>query len=90
MPAPTTPTEILGTTKALIKDRSVELRTVVPEQLPAVWADPQRVRQVLLNWDIAAIVLLLVAVISMFEVVIKRLMVDARLDDYQDVVEVVD
>ncbi len=47
-------------------------------------------RQVLLNWDIAAIVLLLVAVISMFEVVIKRLMVDARLDDYQDVFEVVD
>jgi len=50
----------------------------------------KHLRQVLLNWDIAAIVLLLVAVISMFEVVIKRLMVDARLDDYQDVVEVVD
>ena len=27
-------------------------------------------------------VLILVAVVSMFEVVIKRLMVDARLDDY--------
>lgn len=50
----------------------------------------KNLRQVLLNWDIAAIVLLLVAVVSMFEVVIKRLMVDARLDDYQDVVEVVD
>ncbi|MFN2218030.1 MAG: ATP-binding protein, partial [Anaerolineae bacterium] len=40
---------VIDTTKALIKDRSVELHTVVPESLPAVWADAQRVRQVLLN-----------------------------------------
>ena len=40
---------VLDTTKALIKDRPVELRTIVPDDLPTVWADAQRVRQVLLN-----------------------------------------
>jgi signal transduction histidine kinase/ActR/RegA family two-component response regulator len=40
---------VIDTTKALIKDSAVELHTVVPEPLPAVWADAQRVRQVLLN-----------------------------------------
>jgi len=40
---------VIDTTKALIKDSSVQLHTVVPEPLPAVWADAQRVRQVLLN-----------------------------------------
>lgn len=40
---------VVDTTKALIKDRPVELHTSVPEHLPRVWADAQRVRQVLLN-----------------------------------------
>jgi signal transduction histidine kinase/ActR/RegA family two-component response regulator len=40
---------VVDTTKALIKDRPVELRTIVPRDLPTVWADAQRVRQVLLN-----------------------------------------
>ena len=40
---------VLDTTKALIKDRPVELRTILPDDLPTVRADAQRVRQVLLN-----------------------------------------
>jgi signal transduction histidine kinase/ActR/RegA family two-component response regulator len=40
---------VLDTTKALIKDQPVELRTNLPDDLPMVWADAQRVRQVLLN-----------------------------------------
>jgi CheY-like chemotaxis protein len=40
---------VLDTTKALIKDQPVELRTILPDDLPTVWADAQRVRQVLLN-----------------------------------------
>ena len=40
---------VLDTTKALIKDQPVELRTSLPDHLPTVWADAQRVRQVLLN-----------------------------------------
>lgn len=40
---------VVDTTKALIKDRPVELRTELPDDLPTVWADGQRVRQVLLN-----------------------------------------
>jgi signal transduction histidine kinase/ActR/RegA family two-component response regulator len=40
---------VLDTTKALIKDQPVELRTNLPDDLPTVWADAQRVRQVLLN-----------------------------------------
>jgi CheY-like chemotaxis protein len=39
----------VDTTKALIKDRPVKLHTLVPEHLPLVRADAQRVRQVLLN-----------------------------------------
>jgi len=35
--------------KALVKDRPIELVAVVPDTLPAVWADAQRVRQILLN-----------------------------------------
>jgi signal transduction histidine kinase/ActR/RegA family two-component response regulator len=40
---------VIGTTRALVKDRPVELRIEVPQDLPSVWADTQRVRQVLLN-----------------------------------------
>ncbi len=40
---------VVDTTKALIKDRPVELHIMVPEHLPTVLADAQRVRQVLLN-----------------------------------------
>jgi signal transduction histidine kinase/ActR/RegA family two-component response regulator len=40
---------VIDTTKALIKDRPVELHIIVPEDLPTVRADAQRVRQVLLN-----------------------------------------
>ena len=40
---------VLDTTKALIKDRSVGLRAILPDDLPTVRADAQRVRQVLLN-----------------------------------------
>ncbi len=40
---------VVDTTKALIKDRPVELHIRVPEHLPTVLADAQRVRQVLLN-----------------------------------------
>mgnify|MGYP001191473385 FL=1 len=40
---------VVDTTKALIKDRPVRLHTLVPEHLPLVRADAQRVRQVLLN-----------------------------------------
>ena len=40
---------VLDTAKALVKDQPVELRTALPDELPTVWADAQRVRQVLLN-----------------------------------------
>ncbi|MBN1139514.1 MAG: GAF domain-containing protein, partial [Anaerolineae bacterium] len=40
---------VLSTARALVKDRQIELRTTIPEDLPAVWADGQRVRQVLFN-----------------------------------------
>ena len=40
---------VLDTAKALVKDQPVELRTALPAELPSVWADAQRVRQVLLN-----------------------------------------
>ncbi len=40
---------VLSTTRALVKDEPIELRTEIPKDLPTVWADSQRVRQVLLN-----------------------------------------
>ncbi|MGD9048604.1 MAG: GAF domain-containing protein, partial [Anaerolineae bacterium] len=40
---------VISTTRALVKDRPIELRTELPQDLPSVWADAQRVRQVLLN-----------------------------------------
>ncbi len=39
----------LSVAKALVKDRPIELRTDLPDSLPTVWADSQRVRQVLIN-----------------------------------------
>jgi signal transduction histidine kinase/CheY-like chemotaxis protein len=39
----------LSTTRALVKDRPIELFSSVPDNLPAVWADAQRVRQILIN-----------------------------------------
>ncbi|MGD9147814.1 MAG: GAF domain-containing protein, partial [Anaerolineae bacterium] len=40
---------VISTTRALVKDRPIELVTRVERDLPSVWADAQRVRQVLLN-----------------------------------------
>jgi signal transduction histidine kinase len=40
---------VMSTTNALVKDRPIQLRRAVPDDLPTVWADAQRVRQVLLN-----------------------------------------
>jgi signal transduction histidine kinase/CheY-like chemotaxis protein/HAMP domain-containing protein len=40
---------VISTTRALVKDRPVELRSDLPDALPTVWADAQRVRQVLIN-----------------------------------------
>jgi signal transduction histidine kinase/CheY-like chemotaxis protein/HAMP domain-containing protein len=40
---------VVSTTRALIKDRPIELGVQVPPDLPTVWADPQRVRQILIN-----------------------------------------
>jgi signal transduction histidine kinase/HAMP domain-containing protein len=39
----------MSVANALVKDRPIQLLSVVPDDLPAVWADEQRVRQVLLN-----------------------------------------
>ena len=40
---------VLSTARALVKDKSVELVSAIPEDLPTVWADGQRVRQILIN-----------------------------------------
>ncbi len=40
---------VLSSARALVKDRPVELLLSIPEDLPSVWADGQRVRQVLIN-----------------------------------------
>ena len=40
---------VVATARGLLKDRPIELRTEVPEDLPIVWADAQRIRQVLIN-----------------------------------------
>jgi signal transduction histidine kinase/CheY-like chemotaxis protein len=40
---------VASTTRALIKDRPIELHVQVPPDLPPVWADSQRVRQILIN-----------------------------------------
>jgi GAF domain-containing protein/CheY-like chemotaxis protein len=40
---------MMSTARGLVKDKDIELITKVPEDLPLVYADPTRVRQVLLN-----------------------------------------
>lgn len=40
---------VMATALALVKDKPVELIQEAPKELPAVWADPTRVRQVILN-----------------------------------------
>jgi CheY-like chemotaxis protein len=39
----------MSVAKALVKDKPIELLLAAPEDLPTVWADAQRIRQVLLN-----------------------------------------
>jgi signal transduction histidine kinase len=40
---------VLATATGLLKDKSLQLRPDYPEDLPIVWADPIRVRQIILN-----------------------------------------
>jgi signal transduction histidine kinase/ActR/RegA family two-component response regulator len=40
---------VLATARGLLKDRPIELQSDIPEDLPTVWADAQRIRQVLIN-----------------------------------------
>jgi GAF domain-containing protein/CheY-like chemotaxis protein len=40
---------IMSTAMALVKDKPVELNQNVPDDLPRVWADPTRLRQIILN-----------------------------------------
>ncbi len=40
---------VMSTALALVKDKPVELIQKVPDELPIVWADPTRIRQVILN-----------------------------------------
>lgn len=40
---------VLATVTGLLKDKTLQLRPDYPENLPLVWADPIRVRQVILN-----------------------------------------
>ncbi len=40
---------VLSTATGLLKDKSLQLRPDYPEDLPLVWADPIRVRQIVLN-----------------------------------------
>lgn len=40
---------VMATALALVKDKSVDLVQEVPDNLPIVWADPTRLRQVVLN-----------------------------------------
>ncbi len=40
---------ILSTSVGLIKDKPIQLRADFPDQLPLIWVDPMRVRQIILN-----------------------------------------
>ncbi len=40
---------VMSTATGLVKDKPVELQMDIPDNLPPVWADPFRLRQVLLN-----------------------------------------
>jgi signal transduction histidine kinase len=42
-------TGVVATATGLTKDKPVQLRQDIPSELPRVWADPLRVRQILLN-----------------------------------------
>ncbi|MCB0209471.1 MAG: GAF domain-containing protein [Anaerolineae bacterium] len=40
---------VMSTAMALVKDKSVSLKQEIPQNLPTIWADPTRIRQVILN-----------------------------------------
>jgi PAS domain S-box-containing protein len=40
---------VLATAVGLVKDKSIEIRSDLPDEIPLVWADNIRVRQILLN-----------------------------------------
>jgi signal transduction histidine kinase/DNA-binding response OmpR family regulator len=40
---------VMATALALVKDRPVTLHQEIPDSLPTIWADPTRIRQVILN-----------------------------------------
>jgi signal transduction histidine kinase/CheY-like chemotaxis protein len=40
---------VIATSLGLVKDKALQLRPDFPNELPVVWADPVRVRQILLN-----------------------------------------
>ncbi|MCB0163398.1 MAG: GAF domain-containing protein [Anaerolineae bacterium] len=40
---------VMSTAVALVKDKPVTLKQEMPENLPLIWADPTRIRQVVLN-----------------------------------------
>jgi GAF domain-containing protein/DNA-binding response OmpR family regulator len=40
---------VMSTAIALVKDKNVELIQQVPDDLPTIWADPTRIRQIVLN-----------------------------------------
>jgi len=43
-------TSVMSTAAGLVKDKPIELLTEVEEDLPTVWADAMRIRQVLINF----------------------------------------
>ncbi len=40
---------VIATSVGLVKDKAVQIRPDFPDDLPKVWADPMRVRQIILN-----------------------------------------
>ena len=42
-------TSVMSTARGLVKDKSIELVTAIEDDLPIVYADPTRIRQILLN-----------------------------------------
>ncbi len=40
---------VMATATALVKDKSVALKQEMPDTLPPIWADPTRIRQIILN-----------------------------------------
>ncbi|NPV55733.1 MAG: response regulator [Anaerolineae bacterium] len=43
-------TSVMSTAKGLVKDKSIKLEQIIPDDAPKVRADPVRIRQVLLNF----------------------------------------